>query len=410
MSVRNSSSFATYYESSQSGNSFQDLSSTPEDSDWQVVSHSRGRHRTRSSPAHSSLQTEITGPPAPPTQENSLTKRVDNAASGAISLVKKSALFPKKGSYSHKNSLPASLRYLSLTDEEPLTFFSAHQTTHNDPHHMLCNAIRQAKNIITMKIFNISSPEIVKALIQAAHHGTGVFVSAQNCQNLETLDPHSKLNITIGTIAGASLHKKTTLIDKSITILGTANYTRSSFSKDINLTALIRNPNLCSLISNSTHGTISIGNQTISYYPLPFPQPNSKPLPIIQELLKARHSIKIAMNIFSHSELIQTLEYIRLQGVAVSIIINKKESPQASNALQKVSAQLPLQIVSKTNFLHAKICLIDNQTLLFGSPNWTYHGMHENLEDLLIISPLTPKQLHAIQEIWSWLSQNSTFL
>ncbi|WP_080132882.1 hypothetical protein [Chlamydia suis] len=31
-------------------------------------------------------------------------------------------------------------------------------------------------------------------------------------------------------------------------------------------------------------------------------------------------------------------------------------------------------------------------------------------KDLLLVSPLTPKQLLAIQEIWSWLSHNSSFL
>ncbi len=273
---------------------------------------------------------------------------------------------------------------------------------------MLCDAILQANRIITMRIFNIGSPEIIRALIRAVRRNIPVIVSAWNFPNLSNWDRESKLYVELRGNPQICLHKKTTLIDNQLTIIGTANYTKSSFFKDINLTALIQNPALYSLILSGTRGSVSIGSQTISYYPLPFPQSNTKTLPIIQEIQKAQRTIKIAMNIFSHPEIFLALEQARLRGVTITIVINKKESAHTLDILHRISALLLLKSVTTVDSLHAKICLIDDQTLIFGSPNWTYHGMHKNLEDLLIVTPLTPKQIHSIQEIWAFLLKNSS--
>ncbi len=273
---------------------------------------------------------------------------------------------------------------------------------------MLCDAILQANRIITMRIFNIGSPEIIRALIRAVRRNIPVIVSAWNFPNLSNWDQESKLYVELRGNPQICLHKKTTLIDNQLTIIGTANYTKSSFFKDINLTALIQNPALYSLILSGTRGSVSIGSQTISYYPLPFPQSNTKTLPIIQEIQKAQRTIKIAMNIFSHPEIFLALEQARLRGVTITIVINKKESAHTLDILHRISALLLLKSVTTVDSLHAKICLIDDQTLIFGSPNWTYHGMHKNLEDLLIVTPLTPKQIHSIQEIWAFLLKNSS--
>lgn len=259
-----------------------------------------------------------------------------------------------------------------------------------------------------MRIFNIGSPEIIRALIRAVRRNIPVVVSAWNFPNLSNWDRESELCVELRGNPQICLHKKTTLIDNQLTIIGTANYTKSSFFKDINLTALIQNPALYSLILSDTRGSVSIGSQTISYYPLPFPQSNTKILPIIQEIQKAQRTIKIAMNIFSHTEIFLALEQARLRGVTITIVINKKESAHTLDILHRISALLLLKSVTTVDSLHAKICLIDNQTLIFGSPNWTYHGMHKNLEDLLIVTPLTPKQIHSIQEIWAFLLKNSS--
>lgn len=275
---------------------------------------------------------------------------------------------------------------------------------------MLCDAILQANRIITMRIFNIGSPEIIRALIQAVRRNIPVVVSAWNFPNLSNWDRKSELCVELRGNPQICLHKKTTLIDNQLTIIGTANYTKSSFFKDINLTALIQNPALYSLILRGTRGSVSIGSQTISYYPLPFPQSNTKTLPIIQEIQKAQRTIKIAMSIFSHPEIFLALEQAHLRGVTITIVINKKESAHTLDILHRISALLLLKSVTTVDSLHAKICLIDDQTLIFGSPNWTYHGMHKNLEDLLIVTPLTPKQIYSIQEIWAFLLKNSSLV
>ncbi|CCE12432.1 phospholipase D-like domain-containing protein [Chlamydia trachomatis] len=401
MSVQGSSSlkYSDLFKPPEPTSSTDSSKEPPKESEWKVVSHSRGRRRARSTPPHTSQNT-----PSP--KDSSLVARTDKAATDIFNSAKHKAIETTKRSDQQSRSLP--ILHLLAENPEPIVFHSAHQTNHNDPQRMLCDAILQANRIITMRIFNIGSPEIIRALIRAVRRNIPVVVSAWNFPNLSNWDRESELCVELRGNPQICLHKKTTLIDNQLTIIGTANYTKSSFFKDINLTALIQNPALYSLILSDTRGSVSIGSQTISYYPLPFPQSNTKILPIIQEIQKAQRTIKIAMNIFSHTEIFLALEQARLRGVTITIVINKKESAHTLDILHRISALLLLKSVTTVDSLHAKICLIDNQTLIFGSPNWTYHGMHKNLEDLLIVTPLTPKQIHSIQEIWAFLLKNSS--
>ncbi|ROT52221.1 PLD-like domain protein [Chlamydia trachomatis] len=60
--------------------------------------------------------------------------------------------------------------------------------------------------------------------------------------------------------------------------------------------------------------------------------------------------------------------------------------------------------------LHTKVCCIDSSTLIIGSVNWSRGGLTLNLEEFLIINPLTETQLECYNELWAYIETNSRLM
>lgn len=57
-----------------------------------------------------------------------------------------------------------------LAERELIIFHSVHQQQNNNPLRMICDTIRQAQRGIFMRIYTISSDDIIQSLIQTSHH------------------------------------------------------------------------------------------------------------------------------------------------------------------------------------------------------------------------------------------------
>jgi hypothetical protein len=110
---------------------------------------------------------------------------------------------------------------------------------------------------------------------------------------------------------------------------------------------------------------------------------------ILQELTKAKHSIVIAVAWFTDNELFNILCEKSKQGVAVQLIIMNDEINNGSgidyHALTKTGGKI-WKINSETNniLMHNKFCVIDEETVINGSYNWT-NKAKQNHESITII-------------------------
>jgi hypothetical protein len=109
---------------------------------------------------------------------------------------------------------------------------------------------------------------------------------------------------------------------------------------------------------------------------------------IIGEIAKAEQSIKINVPWFTSIELFQAILDASQNGVEVRLVIEDDE-------INRNTSINHADLVSKNGHLywhkksigvnHEKYCLIDNKTLIFGSFNWTYNAIKNNLESVIII-------------------------
>lgn len=296
-----------------------------------------------------------------------------------------------------------------LTQEELVTFFSAHQSTNNNPTKAICKAILSAKRLVRMKMYTISSPEIIQALIKASRH-TPVRVHYQESPNIEDLCKGSSVEL-LSSEATSLFHKKTTCIDDKMVFVGSANYTRLSLQHDVNWTSRISDPEACRSILTTRKKFIYLGGgQHLTYVPSSSHSHGQLKNFLLKYIDEAKFEIRIAVYVFTVPDLFAALAKAAGRGVRVKIIIDSRQKAITYGVASKTNPPLPVYERTHDGVLHAKMCCIDNRILIWGSANWSTGGFTKNAEDSFILCPASQTQLDAFNDIWKFLESNNTLI
>jgi len=107
---------------------------------------------------------------------------------------------------------------------------------------------------------------------------------------------------------------------------------------------------------------------------------------ILAELHKARQSVFIAVAWFTDREIFQVLCELARRGVSVNLLIssdgtNFRDDGLKFDELTQCGGHVGIVGGEKKNFMHNKFCVIDGQTVITGSFNWSYKARqnHENI-------------------------------
>jgi hypothetical protein len=107
---------------------------------------------------------------------------------------------------------------------------------------------------------------------------------------------------------------------------------------------------------------------------------------IVNEIRQARQQIFVQAYSFTSVPIAQALVEARSRGVAVYIILDKSQLNEPSSGIDFVAqAGIPTLIDSSHAIAHNKVMLIDQQTIITGSFNFTTSAEQHNAENLLII-------------------------
>lgn len=326
----------------------------------------------------------------------------------------------RRDRYGHRHDENVESRVSSLaiprlqSTEERIRIFSTAQQTYNEPINMICSAIEGARSQVVLKIYHITSERIISSLVKQSHK-VPVSIHYQDSFNLAALTAGSSI-VLDKRASGAILHKKTLLVDNSLVVSGSANYTDPSLIQDINFTLRMRGSSLCNIVSSNTRGVVDVGSQRVKYYPLSRVRHRAYKdhhLPITSEINEAKSNILVAMYAFSQLEILMCLEQAITRGVKVKVITDKKEVSLLQNITQGKKVRSCIYVYDQidngdySGLFHAKACCIDSRVLLCGSANWTSSGLNKNLEDLFVISPLTERQIQCFSEAWAFFEERS---
>lgn len=125
---------------------------------------------------------------------------------------------------------------------------------------------------------------------------------------------------------------------------------------------------------------------------------------ILNQLASAKKSIQIQAYSFTDREITKVLVKKKREGVDVQVILDKsnKKDPQGQvNFLKKNN--IPVRIDSPPGIAHNKIILIDHETLITGSYNFSVSAYKRNAENVLVLKDkdLVYQYIQNWQHRWS---------
>lgn len=261
-------------------------------------------------------------------------------------------------------------------------------------------AIDSAKQSIFLRIYRVSAPNIISSLANQIKDGRQVTIHYQTFKDIDSLKGPSVLLVQHPEKEHKLMHQKALAIDNQYAWLGTANYTEASFLQDSNVIIGCKSEHLCKCIVQDTSGSFTINGQRASYYTLP----KDKALvlkTVINCIQSAKKTIQVAMFALSYSPIIQELQQAQQRGVKVEVIIDKEFKNLCLKHLRSINSTFPVYCKTTPYKLHSKMCIIDQETLLIGSVNWSQNGFCLNSESLLLLENLTPKQKNKLKQIWT---------
>ena len=107
---------------------------------------------------------------------------------------------------------------------------------------------------------------------------------------------------------------------------------------------------------------------------------------ILDQLNNAKFDIKVAVAWFTNFQLFEKLCQKRREGINVTIIVIDdfiNNGDWGLNFQEFINLGGNFYYGNADNPMHHKFCIIDNQTLINGSYNWTYYAESRNIENII---------------------------
>lgn len=256
--------------------------------------------------------------------------------------------------------------------------------THAQP---LTQAIERAKQSVQVITYTLTDRQIIRALIQAKHHGANIQVlldkapyNATNT-NQKAIRWLREEHIAVKTAPQyfTNLHEKALIIDKKTAFLMTGNFTYSGFYTQRNLYLKLTKPALVGQIETVFQADWSERTPTLSASPLVF-SPENHGRDILRLIDSSQHSLKLYAPGFGDPAFIRALKHAAKRGVRITLLTRPKQSTGYRVMIRSLKDEgitvLPLQ----TPTLHAKLIISDDRIAYLGSNNFTSTSFHHNRE------------------------------
>lgn len=295
---------------------------------------------------------------------------------------------------------------------EPALFYS--NQARQNLHHTLLSALREARFSIYLVMFGLTDPAILQTLSEKAQKkvSTEVYYDRKGSPPLENRLPEE---VHLHSVKGKGLmHQKILVLDDATVFLGSANFTPSSLKMHDNLIIGLSSPAVARFLKAHApqkpgHLLTRVGGQELSLWLLPDPKGH-----VLTELKRkirsARKTLHLSLFTFTHRGLAEEIVRAHERGVQVEVVIDLYSGLGASAPVVELFKQagISVSLSQGPQLLHHKFALIDEQTLITGSANWTASAFTKNSDCLLCLSPLTQEQKKILHTVWRRVFIDST--
>lgn len=276
----------------------------------------------------------------------------------------------------------------------------------------MLEALKQAKQSIYLSVFGLSDRAVLDLLNKkiASEISTTVYYDPNGAS---PRIPASHRSSFIPVRQSGLMHQKILIVDNDLILIGSANLTSASLRMHDNLIVGMRSPKIAQFLIDHppfTSGYLRAvsGGQEIDLWLLPDPRGHAL-ADLRRRIHNASRSIRIALFTLTHPLLLEDLIAAKHRGVAVSLVIDTHSGFGASaKAIETLRQEGILVTLSQgLQLLHYKFALIDDQTFISGSANWTKAAFAKNSDCLLILDQLNSSQKRYMNRLWRRIKTQS---
>lgn len=292
---------------------------------------------------------------------------------------------------------------------------------------LMLKTIEGAKKKIFLLMYSLSNAALMGVLEEKQRQGVKVRLFVDKDAFKDARQTLGK-EIRVVTVDSKGLmHLKICVIDSIRVLFGSCNLTTQSMKIDQNLMTEISSKPLAKHVKTyakylaleekdqKKYSDISILLSDKEKLQFSFVQQQlSEKMKIIGLLNGAKKTIAIAMFTFTDKSLLAACIAAKDRGVDVQVILDGNQARHKNTGLMTVERLRKQDITVQTSkapsrkLMHHKICLIDKNTFIYGSTNWTKKAFDANEECLAIIQGLSPKNYRIVSKIWQSLLSTSS--
>lgn len=290
--------------------------------------------------------------------------------------------------------------------QDPILFYSTQ--TSDDLRVLFKKAIETTKNTLLLQIYGCTDPNLLNEL-QKAHNRQVKIQLLYDPSGSGALN--KKLPFAIPLSCQGLMHKKILVCDEETVFFGSANLTPTSLRMHDNIVVGVYHPELASFLLKSldNHLLFYIKGQRAEFWHLPDFHHQCLER-ILESIRQAKNSIHLALFTFTHPLILQELIKAHQRGIHLHIALDFYTANGASKGVIQTLCKEGITpwIGPSNKLLHHKWALIDENTLLIGSANWTRLAFQKNEDCLFILHDLTNLQKNYFRKIWKELEKNAT--
>jgi phosphatidylserine/phosphatidylglycerophosphate/cardiolipin synthase-like enzyme len=271
------------------------------------------------------------------------------------------------------------------------------------PDEYLVLAIDDAACCVDVAVYDLNLPDVARALIRALHRGVKVrIVMDTDNDHGEAVEMLRGAGVPIaGDQRTALMHDKFVVLDHNQVWAGSMNLTSNDAYLNDNNFFRILSPELAvpferefdEMFTRHIFGSGAAGESGApvlleggcSVQPL-FAPDDSPAGAVIGRLLAAQRSIHLMAFSFTSQEIAAAVQAAAQRGVEVKGVVERTQAASNAGAQYKPlrDAGLNMLLDGNPRNMHHKVMVLDGQTVIAGSYNFTASAEHNNDEDLLI--------------------------
>ncbi len=269
----------------------------------------------------------------------------------------------------------------------------------------LIKYINSASESLDIAIYSISDEDLVEALINSANRGVGVRILTEDdyFNRFENIYQKLKRQANIQVLTDPkenSMHNKYMIIDKKAVWTGSLNWTKNGIYYNANSSVLIKNIAIADaylkdfeqmyeqgkfgLAKEDKSGEkYEVGKVRVEVYFSPSDLPEEV---LINKIQNADSNIHLSMFYYTNDLLHKALIDAINRGVKVKAVWDFRgwEDFHTSEMDEMLTRGVGI-VDANPGLIHHKYAVIDGQTVITGSANWSNSGMNYNDENILVI-------------------------